>query len=167
MYFYWYVIHWHVTQVCFFEAVFEADLSIGLWRPPKECTHGCSHQQTSSSQFYFWIQPFKTVLTSWAYYIVRMMLLLKFIFSKSTLAILWLWCCPCWFSMLFRDPYFASTNARILVCYSAARGCIYLPVSPSVGCPSVPPPYPTPPPPHSPQSEAMIYVAFKCCDTAY
>ena len=28
--------------VCFFEAVFEADLSMGLWRPPKECTHKCS-----------------------------------------------------------------------------------------------------------------------------
>ena len=90
--------------VCFYEAVFEADLSMGLWRPPKECTHECSqpsllllcrnrfltgqtgfinfsncknrfNQQTSSSQSYFWIQPFKTVLASWAYYIVRMMLL--------------------------------------------------------------------------------------------
>ena len=89
--------------VCFYEAVFEADLSMGLWRPPKECTHECSqssllllcrnwfltgqtgfinfsncknrfNQQTSSSQSYFWIQPFKTVLASWAYYIVRMML---------------------------------------------------------------------------------------------
>ena len=99
--------------VCFYEAVFEADLSMGLWRPPKECTHECSqpsllllcrnwfltgqtgfinfsncknrfNQQTSSSQSYFWIQPFKTVLASWAYYIVRMMLLLKFDFRSAT-----------------------------------------------------------------------------------
>ena len=67
-------VYWCAMLGCFFEAVFEADLSMGLWRPPKECTHGCSHQQTSSSQSYFWIQPFKTVLASWAYYIVRMML---------------------------------------------------------------------------------------------
>ena len=101
--FYRYIIYWCVMLVCFYEAVFEADLSMGLWRPPKECTHECSqpsllllcrnwfltgqtgfinfshcknrfNQQTSSSQSYFWIQPFKTVLASWAYYIVRMML---------------------------------------------------------------------------------------------
>ena len=27
---------------CFFEAIFEADFSMGLWRPPKECTYECS-----------------------------------------------------------------------------------------------------------------------------
>ena len=101
--------------VCFFEAVFEADLSMGLWRPPKECTHECSqpsllllcrnwfltgqtgfinfsncknrfNQQTSSSQSYFWIQPFKTVLASWAYYIVRMMLYFNY---RYTTVIRW------------------------------------------------------------------------------
>ena len=42
IYFYWYIIHWHVKLVCFFEAVFEADFNMGLWRPPKECTYECS-----------------------------------------------------------------------------------------------------------------------------
>ena len=42
IYFYWYIMHCHVIQVCFFEAVFEADFSMGLWRPPKECTYECS-----------------------------------------------------------------------------------------------------------------------------
>ena len=41
-FFYSYIIHWHVILVCFFEAVFEADFSMGLWRPPKECTYECS-----------------------------------------------------------------------------------------------------------------------------
>ena len=42
IYFYCYIIHWHAIPVCFFEAVFEADFSMGLWRPPKECTYECS-----------------------------------------------------------------------------------------------------------------------------
>ena len=50
MYFYWYIIHWQVIQVCFFEAVFEADFSMAMSALAKGDTKAKSKKQPPSTK---------------------------------------------------------------------------------------------------------------------